>query len=312
MVTGLLMLFLSFKMGIHMPLPLQCVMGLVDLATSSVIRRHILNLGTSTPYKDLKPSDRPYKELFEGEEGAVDSSNAESGEDISAAAAAQASGSAAASGSLAEQMKAATLAAWTGEPFTADSFVSLHSKGADVNVATDKEGWTPLMVAAGTKGVKHEVFVKLLECGARPEVTDTDGWTALHWAGFHGNVVGVRGVLHNATPEAESMLLSMTSTEGTPLDVAEQALTDAKQKLLLARKGEAEDGEDDPAHWEAIITAQEAVIDALKTRQEEVDALLEASAAHEGAAEESKGDETSVRQRKTGAADEDEDIEDID
>jgi len=312
MVTGLLMLFLTFKMGVHMPLLLQCVMGLMDLVNAPVIKRHILKMGTDKAYKDMAPSDRPYKELFEGEEGAVDSSNAESGEEISPDAAAAAGGAGGGGGAdLDEQMRAATVNAWTGQPFTADPFVKLHKEGGNVNVQTTEDGWTPLMVAAGTRGMDMKFFEKLIECGARPEVTDTDGWTALHWSACHGNVLAVRGVLHNATPETEAMLLGMKSNEDeTPQQLAESELAKAQQKLSQLENGEKPESEEEgPAHWEAIIESQKAVISALETRKEEVDALLEASADHE--AEESKGGEdgSGLRQRKPAG---DDHIEDID
>jgi len=317
MVTGLLMLFLTFKMGIHMPLLLQSVMGIMDLVTSPIIKKHVLGMEV----------DRPWKELKAGEPGAVDSSGAEAGDDATAdAVASQAAGGAGAAGGgdLAAQVRAATEAAWYGQkPFTADVFEALHKKGADMNVQTKGDLWTPLMVAAGTRGVKPAVFHSLLKMGARIDVVDSDGWTALHWAAYHGNVDAVSGVLHGATPETEDMVLSMRSkgdAAQTPLEVAQEELGTAQQKLRDAETGAEEQSETDLAHLKSVIAHQEEVVALLEQRETDVKETLAALAGDDDDAEaESKGDEaTGARRRKTAkatpaaAGGQEEDIEDID
>jgi hypothetical protein len=59
----------------------------------------------------------------------------------------------------------------------------------NVNSTTDELKWTPLMVVSGLKGAEG-VGKAVRECkklGADETATDVEGWTALHWAAYHGS-----------------------------------------------------------------------------------------------------------------------------
>ena len=63
----------------------------------------------------------------------------------------------------------------------------------NVNTKTKDARWTSIMIIGciSVKGV-DETLVTLKLLGAKPEITDEDGWNALHWAAFHGSFTGVK------------------------------------------------------------------------------------------------------------------------
>jgi hypothetical protein len=63
-----------------------------------------------------------------------------------------------------------------------------------INYATAKDGWTALMVVCGGSQNGRAEVRKMLELGARPEVADREGWTAVHWAAFHDNAAAIAAV----------------------------------------------------------------------------------------------------------------------
>ena len=89
---------------------------------------------------------------------------------------------------------AATLARWhfisicagphLGQPHSFVGLVLLLSRGADVNLQ-HMHGGTALMAAAEEGRVA--AVRMLIDGGARPEITDDDGWTALHFAQDSGH-----------------------------------------------------------------------------------------------------------------------------
>jgi ankyrin repeat protein len=61
------------------------------------------------------------------------------------------------------------------------------SRGAAaVNYRTTKGGWSALMVTAGSNLHGPRDVARVLALGALPLVRDVEGWTAVHWAAFHG------------------------------------------------------------------------------------------------------------------------------
>ena len=88
--------------------------------------------------------------------------------------------------------------------------------GADVNLQRSEDSWTPLMDAScyGREGVVR----LLLERGARLELQDSNGCTALHWA-VRGNQAIVLEALCSAQGAAAARALQ-TSDGQTPLAMA--------------------------------------------------------------------------------------------
>jgi len=67
---------------------------------------------------------------------------------------------------------------------------------SNINMKTDKLGWTPIMVMASIN-VKNSIdaLADMKKMGADPTISDEEGWNALHWAAFHGCVEGVKFLL---------------------------------------------------------------------------------------------------------------------
>lgn len=68
-----------------------------------------------------------------------------------------------------------------------EKIASLVSKGADIN-CQDKEGWSPLHFAAQESSVA--AIRTLLECGAKVDLKDSNGNTALFRAVFNSKGAG--------------------------------------------------------------------------------------------------------------------------
>lgn len=69
----------------------------------------------------------------------------------------------------------------------------------NVNNTTLENKWTPLMVICGLKGAAG-VSSAVAECaklGADEAAVDVEGWTALHWAAFHGSADAARALCDN-------------------------------------------------------------------------------------------------------------------
>lgn len=68
-------------------------------------------------------------------------------------------------------------------------------KGARAaNYHTTRGGWTPLMVVAGSSTHGLRDVARVLALGAHPAERDAEGWTALHWAAFHGVAHAIEAV----------------------------------------------------------------------------------------------------------------------
>lgn len=111
---------------------------------------------------------------------------------------------------------------------------ALNSKNC--NYQTKEDSWTPLMVLAGlgaangtASAIRH-----VKELGADVAMVDKEGWTALHWAAFHGSVVGAKEL------SSETQLLSVTDKDGnTPIDTARKEKNDEVADIFEAALGES-------------------------------------------------------------------------
>lgn len=97
---------------------------------------------------------------------------------------------------------------------------------------------------------------ELLDAGADPLLEDVDGWTALHWAAFYGNVYATRTLLTYVKDKNDEELLdklvaAKTLDGSTPIDIARSELKNSTDdgeeviKLLEAAAAVAADEEDD-------------------------------------------------------------------
>ncbi len=65
------------------------------------------------------------------------------------------------------------------------------ANGRDPDYRTLDQGWTPLMVVAGSPQNGRREVVRMLEVGCSAAPVDKEGWSALHWAAFHGAALPV-------------------------------------------------------------------------------------------------------------------------
>ncbi|KAL7562965.1 hypothetical protein ACA910_018604 [Epithemia clementina (nom. ined.)] len=96
------------------------------------------------------------------------------------------------------------------------------------NYQTKEDSWTPMMILAGlcVPGCAS-VLRQLRELGADPALVDKEGWTACHWAAFHGNVEAAME-LRTDTNE-----LTVKDKEGlTPIETARKEKNEEIAKIF--------------------------------------------------------------------------------
>jgi len=100
-------------------------------------------------------------------------------------------------------------ASWLGHEHVVKALLDGKHEGRGATVdLLDQIGWTALMLASRSG---HEVVVRLLlSRGAKQELQDVDGYTALHWAA-DGDRCGVVALLC-AAPGAAAALALKTGT----------------------------------------------------------------------------------------------------
>jgi ankyrin repeat protein len=90
-----------------------------------------------------------------------------------------------------------------------------------------------LFLQTGAEGAVDAIR-QVREMGANVALRDKEGWTALHWAAFHGQV-GAAKELAN-----ESNLLAVKDKEGyTPIEMARKEGNDAVAQVYEKAQGES-------------------------------------------------------------------------
>lgn len=202
----LIQMALSYYMGLHLPWVMQLVMAPLAMFEDPLVRRHVLQ----------KPAEagKPYYGAVEEDPTGGAATSTDAAAAIAAAAAttsaveggapaaiarAPSAGdkAAAAAGPVDVACEEAVYTTWenASEPVDLLLLQGLKASGKPIGTyATPREGWTALMCAAGgTQNGAREV-AGVLALGANPLAQDKDGWTALHWAGYHGNAAAVEAI----------------------------------------------------------------------------------------------------------------------
>jgi len=119
----------------------------------------------------------------------------------------------------------------------------------NVNSTTDESKWTPLMIVCGLKGAAG-VDAAIKECaklGADCSSTDVEGWTALHWAAFHGNPPAATSLCEHFDitemldkNDKEGKSVKMLCQEENNMDVWKAIEEGSKSVGLRQRKAAAE------------------------------------------------------------------------
>jgi ankyrin repeat protein len=109
--------------------------------------------------------------------------------------------------------------------------MSMLTKDNINTTVTSQDHWTPLMVLAGLNCPNSTTALQtaLDTLGAKADITDNDGWTAMHWAAFHGSASAAELLLH----ATKGVLLSVKDKEGkTPIDLARDEKNDVIVTML--------------------------------------------------------------------------------
>lgn len=103
------------------------------------------------------------------------------------------------------------------------------------NFQTKEDHWTPLMILAGLSVAGCASAIRQVrQLGGNPAIVDKEGWTALHWAAFHGNVEAAKEL------SKETKLLSVLDKEGhTPIETARKEGNEQVAKVLEEALGES-------------------------------------------------------------------------
>lgn len=223
-----LTLGLHFYKGITTGLAMQVVMAPMNLIENPVVKALLLGKG-------IRPEDKIFEEKTGDELTDDDEIVDENGNPVVR------------SGTVTEVKPAETpfeeilLDTWAAGK-KAD-IVALMSEITEknCNFRTEKTGWTPMMVLAGlnAKGTASAIR-QLKELGGNPAITDGDGWTALHWASFHGSLDAAKELSKDAS------LLSVKDKEGVvPADMAKAEGHDEIAKFLETAAESSETNDDD-------------------------------------------------------------------
>lgn len=210
--------------GMIMGLAMQAVMGPLNLFENAVVRAFLLGNG-------IRASDRIFEEKVASElSSESDEVVDEHGNSVNLAALQVASSTSASRGqqSAASASSPSAVSSHALEGLLLDAW-DLGNKAdlgplmkalnaSNVNYQTKDDHWTPLMILAGL-GAKGSVSAirAVREMGADPAVVDKEGWTALHWAAFHGCLPAAQELSN------ETAILSIRNKEGhTPIETARQ------------------------------------------------------------------------------------------
>ena len=208
--------------GMAMGLAIQTIMGPLNLMENPIVRALLMGNG-------FRPEDKIFEEKTSNELTAEDEVVDESGNPISG----RIGGGATSTGASFEEIMLDTWDA--GNKADIGVFMEAVTK-KNCNFQTKENGWTPLMILAGlnAKGTASAIR-QVKELGGDPSITDVEGWTALHWAAFHGGVDAAKELVKDKS------LLTVKDKEGkVPREMAKSEGNDDVAKFLLSVAGSAE------------------------------------------------------------------------
>ncbi|CBJ26705.1 ankyrin repeat protein [Ectocarpus siliculosus] len=147
---------------------------------------------------------------------------------------------------------------------------ALMAAGADVNVRDGSNGYSPLDCSVRSDGM--DLTRQVLQRGAIATASASDGYTALHWAGWNMNASAV-----DLLVEVGADLEAKVALDGcTPLHLAARQAGNAAVIEALARHGADVHAQETPSGNTPLhVAAQNCTI---KSSWETVDALLKAGA----------------------------------
>lgn len=211
---------LHYYRGMVMGLAMQAVMAPFNVTENAIFSAVVLGGG-------IKPEDKIFKELSADELTSEDEVVDASGNPVvrSITKSANTSSNKGTSGKNEKPFEDVLLDTWDSgaEADLGPLLAAVNKKNC--NFKTKESGWTPLMILAGLSVKGSPSGIKQVrELGGNPAIVDKDGWNAMHWAGFHGNVEAAKiladgGKLHLVKDKEGLTPLHHARTEGNE-DVA--------------------------------------------------------------------------------------------
>uniref|UniRef100_A0A7S2B3M5 Uncharacterized protein n=1 Tax=Octactis speculum TaxID=3111310 RepID=A0A7S2B3M5_9STRA len=201
--------FLHFKMNISQVLLMQSCMAPLTLFDSPIFKKYVLG-----------SEGRVFNEKLEGEELDAVEEKVDDKETVTEAVEAEPADTCSV-----EAFKELISKTWNdGNAGDLEALVNQMST-TNMDAQSDSDLATALMVlAAGGKadlGEKRtKVIEKALAIGADVNVVDNDGWTALHWAAYHGRAEAAKAIC--SVENAKSLIEMTDSEKKTALDHAKE------------------------------------------------------------------------------------------
>ena len=208
--------------GMAMGLAIQAVMGPFNLFENPLVKAILMGNG-------FDPKDKIFEEKSFGDLTNEDEVVDENGTEIPRQRLLQLEG-AAKPQSKADSFEELMLDTWdAGNNADIAAFLKVVSK-KNCNLRSKDSGWTPLMILSGlaSSDKTSKAIKKVISLGGNPGITDSEGWNALHWAAFHGNLATAKQLY-----EYDAGLLQIKDKEGKlPLEIAKQEENNDVAKYL--------------------------------------------------------------------------------
>ena len=189
-MNTLLMFGIHWYFGVAVLPLMQTLLGPLNMVDNVLFKKHVLGHTVEKAWGELTEAEYKAKQQGGGGDAEADSSGAAPGAKLKGG---KSSAKAKAQRVMQkdDKLEDAILSAWDGKR-KAD-LKKLCAAVADCpdyqTFDEDVQGWSALMVSAGApveSKQQLEAGKALLAAGADTQIADAEGWTAFHWACFHG------------------------------------------------------------------------------------------------------------------------------
>lgn len=122
---------------------------------------------------------------------------------------------------------------WDGSEAVDISTLMSKLDSKTINDTTKENKWTPLMIVSGLKCRGDASAIRQMkELGADVLIKDKEGWTALHWACFHGSISAAKVLCADFDIISNGVHLVKDKDGKSPLDLAIAEKNDEVAKIV--------------------------------------------------------------------------------